>query len=329
MSMADKAVLMRKISDGLNDTLSVSQLNAVMQSIAQTVNNFEVSYSPKTDDESTNTKELIEEFLSAKAIEGCSSKTIEHYRYCINRLMNSIKIPINNVNVFHIRKYLMETKEAGSSDRTIEGYRAIFSSMFGWLHKEGLLQSNPCANISPIKCVKKIRNAYSQVDVESLLECCKNTRDKCIVRFLLCTGCRISEVCALNKDDIDFRSKECKVLGKGAKERTVYIDEITVMLLQRYLHERTDNFNALFIGKGTDRMTPGGIRFMLKKLEEVSGIENVHPHRFRRTLATNLINHGMPIQEVACILGHDKIDTTLKYVCISQDNVKNAYNKYA
>lgn len=327
MSVADKTVMMKKISEKLNDSLSVSQLTAVMQSIAQTVDDFEIAYSP-VDGFSTNTNELIGEFLSAKTIEGRSPKTIERYRYCINRFMNAVKVPIESINVYHIRKYLMDTKAAGSSDRTIEGYRCVFSSLFGWLHKEGLLSSNPCANIGAIKCAKKVRNAFSSVEIEKLLENC-SLRDRTIVHFLLCTGCRISEVCALNRDDIDFHAMECTVLGKGAKERTVYLDEVTLMLLQRYFLERSDDSPALFSGKGTARMSPGGIRFMLKKLETRAGVENVHPHRFRRTLATNLINHGMPIQEVAFILGHDKIDTTMKYVCVSQTNVRNAYHKYA
>ena len=136
-------------------------------------------------------------------------------------------------------------------------------------------------------------------------------------------------MCGLNRDDIDFTNLECKVLGKGNKERTVYIDTVTAMLLRRYLKDRADLNIALFCGKGTERIAPGGVRAMLKKIGERAAVENVHPHRFRRTLATNLINRGMPIQEVASILGHDKIDTTMKYVFIDKNNVKSAYRKYA
>ena len=143
------------------------------------------------------------------------------------------------------------------------------------------------------------------------------------------TGCRISEVCGLNRGDIDFTNRQCVVIGKGDKERTVYMDDVSTMLLQRYLKSRIDDCEALFIGKGTERMTPGGIRTMLKKLALKANVENVHPHRFRRTLATTLIKHGMSIEEVAQILGHEKIDTTMKYIYIDQSNVKNSYTRQA
>ena len=154
-------------------------------------------------------------------------------------------------------------------------------------------------------------------------------RDKAIVCLLLSTGCRISELCALNRGDVDFQNKQCAVLGKGNKERTVYLDSVASMILKRYLKSRTDFSQALFVGKGTERLTPGGVRFMMKTLEEDSGVENVHPHRFRRTLATNLLNRGMPIQEVAKILGHEKLDTTMMYAFVDEQNVKASYCKYS
>jgi site-specific recombinase XerD len=149
-----------------------------------------------------------------------------------------------------------------------------------------------------------------------------------MISFLLSTGCRISEVCGLNRESVDLKNLECTVLGKGDKERTVFFDDVTAMLLNRYFSERKDNSPALFAGKGTDRMTPGGVRAKLKTIAQRAHVENVHPHRFRRTLATTLIDRGMDIQEVAALLGHEKLDTTLKYVYINKVNVKNAYKKY-
>ncbi len=176
--------------------------------------------------------------------------------------------------------------------------------------------------------MKKNKLPFSSVDIERLKENCNNVRDKAIICFLLSTGCRIGEVVSLNKNDIDFQKKQCKVLGKGNKERIVYLDDITIFFLKKYFSERVDNYEALFIGKGSFRMTPGGIRRVLVKLGEKAGVENVHPHRFRRTLATNLIYRGMPIQEVAKILGHEKLDTTMKYVYIDNNNLKFSYNKF-
>ena len=180
-----------------------------------------------------------------------------------------------------------------------------------------------------IKQQKVIRKPFSSVEIERLKQAAESCRDRAVIAFLLSTGCRISEVCALDVLDIDFHRRRVKVLGKGNKERVVYVDDVTVLYLNEYLRERCDAEPALFLGKGSSRMTPGGIRAMLKRLERRSGVENVHPHRFRRTLATNLINHGMPIQEVAAILGHDKIDTTMTYVYIDQTNVEHAYRRYA
>ena len=202
-------------------------------------------------------------------------------------------------------------------------------SFFGWLWREGLIEKNPCGNIATIKCKKVIRKPYTPEEVERLKESCLTLRDKTIICVLLSTGCRISEVCNLNRDDIDFQRLECKVLGKGNKERTVYIDSVTAMMLKRYILTRDDITQALFTGKGTQRLTPHGVRKMLTGVGERAEVENVHPHRFRRTLATNLINRGMPIQEVAAVLGHDKIDTTLKYIYIEDENVKSAYRKFA
>ena len=177
--------------------------------------------------------------------------------------------------------------------------------------------------------MKKQKLPFSNVDIEKLKEKCTCSRDKAIICFLLSTGCRISEVTQLNKSDIDFQKKQCKVLGKGSKERIVYIDDVTILLLNRYFSERKDQSEALFVGRGTARMTPGGIRYMLRNLAEDAKVENVHPHRFRRTLATNLIYRGMPIQEVAKILGHEKLDTTMKYVYLDNNTLKFSYNKFS
>lgn len=338
MSIADKQVLMNRITSILSENMTVNQLNASMQLISESLGEFEVERTEEFAADG-NSQELIDAFIDAKEIEGRSVKTIERYRYCIDRMRKSVNVPISQINVYHIRKYLMDEKAGGSSDRTVEGYRNVMSSFFGWLHREGLIQQNPCGNIGAIKCAKKMRKPLSDVDLEQIKEVCDfeldngerctGVRNKAIVAFLLSSGCRVSEVCELNRDNIDLSAKECKVHGKGNKERIVYINDVTVMLLKRYLDSRTDDCPALFIGKRSDRLTPGGIRFMLKGLEKKAGVENVHPHRFRRTLATNLVNHGMPIQEVAAILGHEKLDTTMKYIYVSQENVRNSYNKYA
>lgn len=328
MSTASKQMLLHDIEAALGNFLTVNDVTLAMTAIAEQFSAFDVEQS---DDSASDAEsnELLKAYLDAKQIEGRSPNTLARYRRAIEHLYAYLNVPIRKISVFHLRKYLADEKERGIADRTLDGTRQIFSAYFGWLQKEGLLRENPTANLGAIKSIKKVRKPYTAVDIERLKECCSRDRDKAIVSILLSTGCRISEICALNRDSIDFVNKEILVLGKGNKERTVFIDDVTVMLLTRYLDSRSDTDDALFVGKGTDRLHPGGVRFMLKNVARKAGVENVHPHRFRRTLATNLIDHGMPIQEVASILGHDKLDTTMKYVYIDKSNVKNSYNRYA
>lgn len=326
MSIASKQMLLKELQDHAAEKMNAKDLQVFISETSAMLARFDVEY---TDNAGRASEDYLKAFLDAKQIEGRSEKTLERYRYILVKMLDRVAAPLPEITTYHIRSYLIEEKNRGLGDKTIEGERTVFSSFFGWLWKEGLLDKNPCANIGAIKCAKKIRHPYSDVEIEKLKEACGSIRDKALISFLLSTGCRISEVCGLDREDVDFESLECQVFGKGKKERTVYIDNVTAMLLKRYLKSRSDLMPALFVGKGTERITPGGVRARLKTIAEKAEVENVHPHRFRRTLATNLINHGMQIQEVASILGHDKIDTTMKYVFIEKTNVKNAYRKYA
>lgn len=327
MSVADKQILLSRINEKFGDEISANQRDKVMALISSELTNYEVDFYGSTNED--RTKEVLNEFISAKTIEGKSLKTVERYNYVLNKVFEYLSVPIDNINVFHIRNYISHMKKQGSCDVTLEGYRAIIVAFFKWCFNEGLLKPNNIVNFTAITCQNKVKYPFSEVDIELLKESTENDRDKCIICFLLSTGCRVSEMCALNASDIDFNENKCTVLGKGNKERLVFFDDYTALLLKRYLEARSDNSNALFTGKGTERIAPHGVRAMLKRLEEKTGVENVHPHRFRRTLATNLINRGMPIEQVAKILGHSKLETTLKYVYISDDKLKNNYNKYA
>ena len=328
MSIADKKMLMKDIEQQVGTILTVAQTAEVMRMLAEQLDGYSVEAMATVDAMSDST-DLLKIYLDAKEIEGRSKKTIERYRYIITRAMTSIRAPLRKVTVYHLRSYLMDMRNKGTADSTVEGTREILCAFFGWLHKEGLIDGNPCANLSPVKCAKVVRLPYSDVEVEKLKEACKSVRDRAIISFLLSTGCRISEMCELNRDDIDFANAECIVHGKGNKERTVYLTPVAMLNLKRYLSTRSDVLPALFIGQRKNQITPCGVRAMLNVIEKRSGVENVHPHRFRRTLATNLIARGMPIQEVAAILGHDKIDTTMRYVYIDRRSLKTAYQKYA
>lgn len=326
MAYEAKAAFMNDVERRLTTTLTAADMAAVMKIISDQLSGYNLESAsadaPEKDD-------LLDVYLSAMAVEGRSAKTIERYRYLITRMMAAVGTRTRNITVYHLRKYLSDEKTRGISDRTLEGTRQVFSSYFNWLQRERLIDTNPTANLGPIKFQKKQKDIYSDVDLERLKFGCKSIRDRAIIAFLRATGCRISEMCALNRDDVDLKALECKVLGKGNKERVVFLDQVAAATISAYLATRTDDHPALFTGKGTDRMKPGGIRKMLVDLGENANVTHVHPHKFRRTTATTLIRHGMPIQEVAAILGHDKLDTTMQYVILDKTDIKNAYRKYA
>ena len=329
MSIASRQQLILEIGSAVGHYISVDKIDEAMSLISERIGRFSIELDEQPKGSDSETEDLLDAFLSAKEVEGRSPLTIERYSYICRRALNQIRVPLRDVSVFHLRKYFSEEKARGVADSTLDGNREVLSSMFGWLHKEGLIKSDPTANLGTFKVQKKVRKPYSSTDIERLKEQCVKSRDKAIICLLMSTGCRIGEVCRLNREDLDFNSKEVTVLGKGNKERTVFLDDVTVMVLTRYLAERKDDAEALFIGKRKERLEPGGVRCMLKKLASKANVENAHPHRFRRTLATNLIDHGMEIQTVAQILGHERLDTTMKYIYMDKSNLKTQYRRYA
>lgn len=327
MSTEAKMELISELEEAMQDDLTVSVMRKLKEALGDMLTRYLVEI--QRPEEQKNGDDLMDTFLNAKRVEGLAEKTIKRYQRELAKLVQFTGLPMGKIKVGDIRNYLTAEKDRGLADRSLHGARDIFSSCFGWLHREGLISRNPCGNIKGIKYADKIRVPFSETDIELMKEACDCIRDRTIIAFLLSTGARISEVCALNRDDIDFHEMECVVMGKGSKERTVYIDDVAGMMLKRYLKSRTDGGQALFVGRLSERLTDNGIRKILKRVEAASGVENIHPHRFRRTLATSLINRGMSIQEVARILGHSKIDTTMQYIYIEQENVKNNYRRYA
>ena len=321
-----KATLLNETERELSTILTASDLSKVLSSLSDVLADFDVT---SVDSSKPENDDLLDAYLSALSVQGRSPKTIERYRYVISRAKQAISVPTRSITVYHLRRYLADEKARGISDRTLEGTRQVFSGYFNWLQREGLINTNPTSNLGAIKYLKKQKDVYSDVDLERLKFGCKTLRDRAIIYFLLATGCRISEMTQLNREDINLTSMECTVLGKGNKERTVYLDPVSAMTLANYLSQRKDNHEALFVGRGTERITPHGVRKMLRQLGETAHVQHVHPHKFRRTRATALIRHGMPIQEVAAILGHDKLDTSMAYVVSDKADIKASYRKYA
>lgn len=325
MSIDAKVTLLSRIENEVGRFSTVDDTNKIMSLITNQIDSFIIEH---CDEQIVKKDECLKAYIEAKKIEGRSPKTIERYERLLKIVMKSVKVPTRQVTIFHLRKFLSEEKERGIQDSTLEGLRQAICAYFNWLLKEGLIEKNPASNLGAIKFQKKIRKAFSNTDIEKLKLSCKNERDRAIVLFLNATGCRVSEVINLNRDDVDLINLKCKVLGKGNKERTVYFDQITAMALENYLASRKDNNPSLFINKKRTRLLQGGIRVLLKQLGDKAGVDHVHPHKFRRTLATNLTSKGMPIQEVATILGHDKLDTTMKYVCINSEKTQRSYLHY-
>lgn len=325
MALEAKAMLMGEMERDLSDKLTAADISTVLSIMADHLARYSMERTGGAEYED----DLLDAYLSALEVQGRSPLTIERYKYIIQRMQSEVKTPTRQITVYHLRRYLQAEKARGISDRTLEGIRQTFSAYFNWLHREGLIESNPVSNLGAIKYQKKTKDLYSDADMENMKFECATIRDRAIICFLRATGCRISEVTALNRDDIDFANLECKVLGKGNKERIVFMDEVAAMTLLSYLNSRTDDEEALFIGKRKNRMTPHGIRQMLVELGKRANVQHVHPHKFRRTAATNLIKHGMPIQEVATLLGHDKLDTTMQYVVLDKSTLQSSYRRYA
>ena len=325
MAIEAKTSLLRNFEAQLSEFVPAAQMTRVLSALSDQLAHYDV----RQLDTANQADDLLDAYITAMQIQGRSEKTVDRYKYILSKMMESVSAPTRNITVYHLRSYLAAEKTRGIADRTIEGIRQVFSSYFNWLWREKLIDDNPVANLGAVKYAKKTKVILSEVEIEKLESGTVLLRDRAIICFLLSTGCRISEMTHLNKVDIDMDGLECTVLGKGNKERTVYLAPVAGMLLQQYLDTRTDDNPALFVGKRRERLTPGGVRAMLTKLAAKVGIVHVHPHLFRRTLATTLIRHGMSIQEVAAILGHDKLDTTMQYVVLDKTETKNAYRKYA
>lgn len=279
---------------------------------------------------STNTQ-LLNSFLSAKKIEGKSPKTLAYYKNTLARLLTATKKPIKQTTTDDLRNYLSEFQSKnGSSNVTIDNIRRIFSSFFSWLEDEDFIVKSPVRRIHKVKTTKVVKETLSDEELEKLRETASSYRDRAIVEFLASTGVRVGEIVNLNINAIKLDDRSAIVLGKGNSEREVYFDARTKIHLERYLKTRTDKNEALFVSNKipNNRLTIGTIESIVKKIGEKSSVSHVHPHKFRRTLATRAIDKGMPVEQVQKLLGHVRIDTTMHYAMVNQTNVKISHRKY-
>ena len=275
--------------------------------------------------------DLLELFLTAKEVEGCSPKTIAYYEATLQHMESWLSKPIAHVSSDDLRKYLSVYElERGSSKVTIDNIRRIFSSFFSWLEDEDYIVKSPVRKIKRVKAAVKAKETLSDEDLEALRDSCDSKRDLAMVDLLASTGMRVGELIRLDIDDVDIQGRECVVTGKGNKQRPVYFDARTKLHLAAYLESRKDGNPALFVSLNgrTQRLSVCTIEKRIKALGEKAQVGRVHPHKFRRTLATHAIDKGMPIEQVQKLLGHSKIETTMHYAMVNQSNVKASHEKY-
>lgn len=324
-----KQKLINDVVQAMLPYLSNAQLERLQEILQHTLWNYEVNAAPEKDEEKE--QNLLGLFLAAKRIEGCSEKSLKYYETTIRTMKIGIGKEIKHIQTEDIRSYLTEyQKQKNSSRVTIDNIRRILSSFFAWLEDEDYILKSPVRRIHKVKTTSNIKETYSDEALELMRDNCTEIRDLAMIDMLASTGMRVGEMVLLNIADIDFNERECVVFGKGNKERIVYFDARTKIHLQNYLRSRQDNSPALFVTLKAPhkRLTIGGIEIRLRTFGKRLGLNKVHPHKFRRTLATMAIDKGMPIEQLQQLLGHRRIDTTLQYAMVKQSNVKLAHRKY-
>ena len=323
-----KEFIKQEVLQRMMPLLDNAQIKALDQALESVLNRY---IEGKPDKDAISSQELLQKFLEAKRIEGCSEKTLSYYQKTIDRMLEQVGKEVIHIMTEDLRAYLTDYQRQSNLSRvTIDNVRRILSSFFSWLEDEEYLIKSPIRRIHKVKTTSNIKDTYTDEDLEKMRDSCDEKRDLALIDMLASTGMRVGELVLLNQTDIDFNERECKVLGKGNKERIVYFDARTKIHLQEYLCSRSDDCEALFVSLKSphSRLTIGGVESRVRAIGMKLNIKKVHPHKFRRTLATKAIDKGMPIEQLQQLLGHKRIDTTLQYAMVKQSNVKLAHKKY-
>ena len=313
------------ILNEMADVLSIAQMKKLQEVLLRNLSEA------KAPDESTSNLEYLQLFLDAKKIEGCSERTLQYYRVTIEKLMNRIDVPIRKISTEQIRAYLAEYQQINNCSKvTVDNVRRNVSSFFSWLEEEDYILKSPMRRIHKIKTKQQVKEIISDEAIERLRDSCCCPRDLAMIDLLYSTGIRVGELVNLNIEDINFEARECVVFGKGDKERRVYFDAKAKLHLQDYLQSRTDDNPALFVTLDSPyaRLKISGVEIRIRELGRRLNLSKIHPHKFRRTMATRAIDKGMPIEQVQKILGHSQIDTTMQYAIVNQNNVKSSHQRY-
>lgn len=324
--------LITQVQTSMASILSNEQLEELRRVLTNAFHDVEVmERKPNAAQDSADNGGLLDVFIAAKRIEGCSEKSLKYYDSAVLHMLSIVDKPVREISTDDLRGYLANyQRERHSSKVTIDNMRRIFSSFFGWLEDEDYILKSPVRRIHKVKVDKPIKETFSDEGLELLRDACDEIRDLAMVDLLASTGMRVGELVNLNREDINFYERECVVFGKGGSERVVYFDARTKIHLLNYLDSRDDETPALFVSlaKPHERLLIGGVETRLKEIGSKADMQKVHPHKFRRTLATRAIDKGMPIEQGQHLLGHVKIDTTMHYAMVNQANVKNSHRKY-
>jgi len=327
-----KDQLITKIQTSMATVLSPAQQDELRRVLTHSLHDVVIAKRKTSEVQNSLENEmLLEIFLSAKRIEGCSEKSLNYYNATIRSMLDVVERPIREIETDDLRGYLSNyQRDRRSSKVTIDNIRRIFSSFFGWLEDEDYILKSPVRRIRKIKTEKTIKDTFSDEGLELLRDACEEIRDLAMIDLLASTGMRVGELVQLNREDINFHERECVVFGKGGNERVVYFDARTKIHLLNYFDRRDDKNPALFVSLALphERLMIGGVETRLREIGRQADIQKVHPHKFRRTLATRAIDKGMPIEQVQRLLGHVKIDTTMHYAMVNQTNVKNSHRKF-
>ena len=313
------------IINEMSEYLSISQMRKLQEVLLK-------NFTEKSDmvcDISNN--DYLKMFLEAKQIEGCSDRTIKFYRMTIEKMLRCVLSPIRKITTEDMRSYLSDYQKINDCSKvTVDNVRRNISSFFSWLEEENYILKSPMRRIHKIKTNQQVKDIITDEDIERLRDKCTCSRDLAMIDLLYSTGIRVGELVNLNINDIDFSARECVVFGKGGKERRVYFDAKAKLHLLKYIDSRVDDNEALFVTLDAphDRLKISGVEIRMRMLGRSISLNKIHPHKFRRTMATRAIDKGMPIEQVQKILGHSQIDTTMQYAMVNQSNVKTSHQKY-
>ena len=324
-----KEKVIKEIEQKMASILNNEQKEKLKEVLLYTFYNIEVT--SIKDELVEDTTDYAKMFIAAKRIEGCSERTLNYYETTIRVMIEKLSKKINSIETEDLRNYLSEYQAKNNCSKvTIDNVRRILSSFFAWLEDEDYIMKSPVRRIHKVKATQTVKETYTDEELEEMRDACVEIRDLAMVDFLASTGVRVGELVNLDRVDIDMQERSCVVLGKGGKEREVYFDARTKIHLQNYLNSRTDNNLALFVSllRPYDRLKISGVEIRLRELGKRINIKKIHPHKFRRTMATKAIDKGMPIEQVQVLLGHRKIDTTLQYAMVNQNNVRNSHKKF-